>query len=241
MASRYHYPSLTSFPDVEIAAICDLIPEKARQAAERFGIPRTYVDYRQMLDEVDPEAVWVLMPPQHLFGPASTVLQQGRHLFVEKPLALTTGQARMLAFLAERRGCLTMVGFQRRHIPAATDLRQRVEARGPIHHAAVSFLKATRDLTVPAGFYDGAIDPLTSDGIHAVDTLRWLCGGEPVEVFATARQRYVPGPYPNEYLALLTFSTGAVGVLQSSYLTGRRVFRTELHGRNVTATVDADA
>ncbi|HEX2326507.1 MAG TPA: Gfo/Idh/MocA family oxidoreductase [Chloroflexota bacterium] len=241
MANRYHYPSLATFPDLEIAASCDLIPEKARGTAERFGIPRVDTDYRRMLAEVDPEAVWVLMPPQHLYEPVSAALQQGRHVFIEKPLALTTVQARMLAYFAETRGLQTMVGFQRRHIPAVTDLRRRVEQRGPIHYATVSFLKATRDLSAHAGFYDGAIDPLTSDGIHAVDNLRWLCGGEVVDVHAVVRRRYIPGPIPNEYTALITFSSGAVGVLQSSYVTGRRIFRVEFHGRNATAYVDADA
>jgi predicted dehydrogenase len=241
MASRYHHPSLASFPDVEIAAICDLVEPKARQSAERFDIPRVYTDYKQMLAEVDPEAVWVLMPPQHLYEPAAAVLHQGRHLFVEKPLALTTVQARTLAYFAEERKCLTMVGFQRRHIPAMTDLRRRVEERGPIHHASVKFVKATRNLATHAGFYDGAIDPLTSDGIHAVDNLRWLCGGEVVDVAASVRTRYIPGPIPNEYIALITFSSGAVGLLQSSYVTGRRIFSAEFHAQNVTAYVDADA
>jgi predicted dehydrogenase len=240
MASRYHHPSLASFPDVEIAAICDMIEPKARQNAERFGIPKVYTNYKQMLEEVDPEAVWVLMPPQHLYEPAAAVLHQGRHLFIEKPLALTTVQARMLAYFAEERGCLTMVGFQRRHIPAMTDLRRRVEERGPIHQAFVKFVKATRDLNTTAGFYDGAIDPLTSDGIHAVDTLRWLCGGEVVNVTASVRTRYIPGPIPNEYIAMITFSTGAVGLLHSSYVTGRRIFCSEFHAQNATAYVDAE-
>ena len=196
MANRYHYPSLATFPDLELAAICDLVPEKARGTAERFGIPRVDTDYRRMLAEVDPEAVWVLMPPQHLYEPVSTALQQGRHVFIEKPLALTTVQARMLAYFAEQRGLQTMVGFQRRHIPAVTDLRRRVEERGPIHYATVSFLKATRDLSAHAGFYDGAIDPLTSDGIHAVDNLRWLCGGEVVDVHAGRPPALHPRPHP---------------------------------------------
>jgi len=54
MATRYHYPSLASFPDVELAGICDLVPGKAERAAERFGIGRVYSDYRQMLTEVEP-------------------------------------------------------------------------------------------------------------------------------------------------------------------------------------------
>lgn len=242
MANTYHYPSLASFPDVELVGICDLIESKARETAQRLKIPptRVYTDDQRMLAEVEPHAVYVLMPPQQLYEPASHVLTRGCHLFVEKPLALTTTQARMLSYLAAEHHCLTMVGFQRRFIPAATTLRARVEERGPIHFAAVSFLKATRDLGAPAGFYGGAIDPLTSDGIHAVDNLRWLCGGEVVDVHAEVRQRYVPGPVPNAFVALVSFSTGAVGTVHYNTVTGRRIFRAEFHGQNITAAVDAD-
>ncbi|MGH2558866.1 MAG: Gfo/Idh/MocA family protein [Thermomicrobiales bacterium] len=242
MANTYHYPSLASFPDVDLVAICDLVEEKARQTAARFGIPadRVYRDYRQMVAEVQPGAVYVLMPPQHLYEPVHHLLEQGCHLFIEKPLALTLTQARMLSYTAEQHGCLTMVGFQRRFIPAMTTLRERVESRGPIHSATVDFLKNTGDLTKPAGFYDGAIDPLTSDGIHAIDTLRWLCGGEVEAVHVEGRRRYVPGPAANAFSALVSFSTGAVGGMQYNTVTGRRIFRAEFHSPNATASVDAD-
>jgi virulence factor len=240
LANRYHYPSLAEMPDIAIEAVCDLVEEKARQTAARFGIPRVFTDYRRMLADVEPDAVYVIMPPQHLYEPAHTVLTQGRHLFVEKPLALTTTQARMLAYTAGVHGCLTMVGFQRRFIPAVVALRKRVEERGPIHFAAVSFLKSTPDLSVPAGFYDGAIDPLTSDGIHAVDNLRWLCGGDVEEVWADVRRRCVQGPVPNAFFASVRFSSGAIGTVHYNTVTGRRIFRSEFHGPNITAYVDAD-
>lgn len=242
MATHYHHPSLASLPDVELVAICDLVVDKARQAAERLGIApnRVYTDLARMLADAQPQAVYALMPPQHLYEPATHVLRAGCHLFVEKPLALTVTQARMLAYTAGERGCLTMVGFQRRFVPAMTALRARVEARGPIQFADVAFLKATRDLGVPAGFYGGAIDPLTSDGIHALDQLRWLCGGEVEDVRSEGRRRYVAGPAPNAFHALVTFSTGAVGVVHYNLATGRRIFRAELHGQNCTAYVDAD-
>lgn len=242
MANTYHYPSLASFADVELVGICDLIADKAQATAQRLRIPadRVYSDYRKMLADLDPRVVYVLMPPQHLYEPALHALKQGRHVFVEKPPALTTNQARMLAYTAGEHNCLTMTGFQRRFIPAVTALRHRVEERGPIHFAEVAFLKATNNLSVPAGFYDGAIDPLTSDGIHAVDNLRWLCGGEAEEVRADVRQRYVPGPVPNAFFATVTFSSGAVGTVHYNTVTGRRIFRAEFHGPNITAYVDAD-
>ena len=242
MANRYHYPSLASFPDVELVAICDLVEDKARQTANRLTIAgeRVYTDYRRMLSDVQPQAVYVLMPPQHVFEPAMAVLKQGRHLFVEKPLALTTNQARVLAYTAGVNACLTMVGFQRRHVPAVTALRRRVEARGPIHFAEVAFLKSTRDLAAGMSFYDGAIDPLTSDGIHAVDNLRWLCGGDVEEIHAQVRRRYVAGPTANTFFAQISFSSGAVGSVHYNLITGRRIFRAEFSGPNITAYVDAD-
>ena len=242
MANTYHYPSLASFPDVELAGITDLVKDKADQTAERFGIQRAhvYTDYRQMLTEVRPDAVYVLMPPQHLYEPAHFVLTQGYHLFVEKPLGLTVSQARSLGYTAKQHGCLTMVGFQRRFSPAMTALRSAVEERGAIHFAEVDFLKSTSDLTKPAGFYEGAIDPLTSDGVHAVDLVRWLCGGEVESVHADVRRRGVPGPLPNAFTALVAFSTGAVGTVHYNQFTGQRIFRAEFHGPNITGYVDSD-
>ena len=241
LASRYHYPSVASLPDVELAAVAELNPDRARAAAEKHAIPRTFADYKQMLEEVDPQAVYVIMPPQFLLEPVTHALRQGRHVFIEKPPGVTTFHARYLAALAERHGCLTQVGFQRRHVPAMTALRRRLEERGPLHTASVSFLKSTRHTDQDAGIYGGSIDPLTSDGIHAVDNLRWLCGGEVERVVSTVRTHTVPGPFPNAITAQVTFSTGAVGLLHFSYVTGRRIFRAEAHSLNVTAIVDADA
>jgi predicted dehydrogenase len=242
MAGRYHYPSLASFPDVELVGISDLIEDKARVMAARFGIPdgAVWTNYREMLAATSPDAVYILMPPQILYEPAHYALSQGYHVFVEKPLALTTTQARMLAYTAGEHGSLAMVGFQRRYVPAATALRARVEAHGPIHSVEVSFLKSTPDYRLPAGFYNGAIDPLTSDGIHAVDTLRWLCGGEVEDVDLRVRQLGVVGPVANAYTALVSFSTGAVGTVHYNLATGRRIFRTEFSSQNATAYVDAD-
>jgi predicted dehydrogenase len=242
MANRYHYPSLASFADVELVGISDLLEDKALATAARLHIPasRVFRDFRRMLCETEPEAVYVLMPPQHLYEPVHEVLTRGLHVFIEKPLALTPSQARMLAYTAAEHGCLTMVGFQRRFVPAVTALRQRLEERGPIQSADVAFLKSTPDLSQPAGFYNGAIDPLTSDGIHAVDNLRWLCGGEVEEVHAAVRTRYIPGPVPNAYSALVTFSNGSVGTVHYNLVTGRRIFRAEFHAQNVSVAVDAD-
>jgi len=93
MANTVHYPSLADFDDVEIVGLCDLNAERLEDTARQFRIPRTFVDYRRMLDETAPDAVYALMPPHHLFDVAADVLERGTPLFIEKPPAVTTFQA----------------------------------------------------------------------------------------------------------------------------------------------------
>ena len=69
MANGVHYPSLAAFDDVKLVGLCDLVPSKLQETAERFQIAKTFADYKQMLETTSPDAVYVLMPPQHLFAP----------------------------------------------------------------------------------------------------------------------------------------------------------------------------
>ena len=241
-ANARHYPSVSSMPDVEIAALADLNPERARETAERWDIPKVYSDYKKMLDEVDPQAVYIIMRPDVWQDLAAYTLKQGRHVFSEQPPVLTTTQIRMLAYHAEQHRCLTMVSFQRRFIPAQTELRRRIEERGPVHTARVEFHKTTQHLASHGGMtdWDGLLDWLNADGIHAVDCMRFLCGGEVTRVVSNLRPLYVDAPFASAISAIVEFSTGAVGQLFTGFVMGRRIFRAEFHGRDISAYVDAD-
>jgi virulence factor len=63
MANTVHYPSLASFDDVEIAAICDLDPNRLTTTADKYGVRGRYTDYRRMVDEVGPDGVYVIGQP----------------------------------------------------------------------------------------------------------------------------------------------------------------------------------
>jgi predicted dehydrogenase len=247
-ANWRHYPPVSSMPDVELAALCDFHSDKADQTAQRWGVPKTYQDYKQMLEEVNPQAVFIITNPKDTFELASYALGQGRHVFIEKPPGLNVNQIKMLAYYAEVNKCLTMVGFQRRFVPAMTALKSRVEERGPIHSVSVANLKSTGDFSRPSG--SGMLDQLTSDGMHAVDNLRWLAGGDVQWVTSHVDTLYIPGPVANNVMAQVEFSNGVVGQLHYSLVTGGAslqpgatapgYFRAEIHGKNISASVDAD-
>jgi predicted dehydrogenase len=247
-ANWRHYPSVSSLPDVDLVAVCDLVAERASETAKRWQIPEIYQSYEQMLSEVDPQAVYIIMGPQSINEPVTYALRQGKHVFIEKPPGLTLNQIKLLAYTAEQNGCLTMVGFQRRFIPALTELKARVEARGRVHSVSVANLKSTADFGRPAA--SGILDMFTSDGMHAVDNLRWLCGGDVVHCASSVRTLYAPGPVANVVMAQVEFSSGAVGQLHYSLVSGGSplsegatapgIFRSEIHGANISAVVDAE-
>src|SRR5215212_4423764 len=100
MANAVHYPSLASFEDVEIAAICDLDEQRLRGTAEKYQIEKRYSDYRRMVEEVAPDAVYAIGQPHLMYDIWTWCLEQNRNLYIEKPMGLTIHQARSLAHLA---------------------------------------------------------------------------------------------------------------------------------------------
>ncbi|MGE5530889.1 MAG: Gfo/Idh/MocA family protein, partial [Bacteroidota bacterium] len=225
MANRVHYPSLASFEDVEIAGICDLIPERLNDTADKYGVEARYSDYQKMIEEVAPQAVWVIGPPYDMYELWVWCLQRGLNLYIEKPMGITLHQARMLATLAEQKQVLTQVSFQRRSCPMVCLLRDKCLERGPIVHAVCTFYKS--EITPMWGNTDHMHD----DGVHALDTLRWMCGGEAVRVQSVTRAVQVPDL--NFISAIIEFDNGSTGVMMNSWTSGRRTFRVEMHAPNI--------
>lgn len=230
MANSVHYPSLASFDDVEIAGICDLDAGRLQATADRYEIEHRYSDYRRMVEEVTPDAVYVIGPPHHMFDIWVWMLQQGQNLCIEKPMGLTLHEARILAHLAEEKKCITQVSFQRRTCPMVVQLREACLARGPIRHATCEFYKAE-----PKPYLQ-ARDHMMDDGVHAIDTLRWICGGEVVNVQSVTRRLGTPDI--NYFSALLEFDNGAVGVLMNQWTSGRRIFRVAMHAAGICAEAE---
>ncbi|MCC7490941.1 MAG: Gfo/Idh/MocA family oxidoreductase [Fimbriimonadaceae bacterium] len=229
LANAMHHPSLHEFADVEVVGLCDLVPDKLAATAAKYAIPHTYSDYKAMVKEQDPDAVYVITPPQHLYEPVSYVLGAKKHVFIEKPPALTLTQIRNLAKKADQAGVLSMVGFNRRHTPLVVECKQRVEERGPIELAAVTFYK-----NYFAGeYYDGMVDILTCDAIHALDLVRWLSGGECVKLSSSVRMTGGED-YPNSWQALMEFSTGCTGLLLAHWTAGKRFHHAEFHAKGIT-------
>ncbi len=230
MANAVHYPSLASFGDVEIAGLCDLDLKRLYTTAEKYGIEKRYGDYRQMIADVAPDAVYVIGPPDVMYPIWVWCLQHKLNLYIEKPMGLTLHQAQMLAHLAEHNGCITQVSFQRRSCPLVVKLREECLRRGPITHAVCRFYKCA-----PHPYLEPR-DHMMDDGVHAIDTLRWMCSGEVSAIHSVTRR--VGTPDINLITALLEFDSGATGLMALSWTSGRRIFSVEMHAPGICAEAE---
>ncbi len=88
---------------IELTALCDVVPGRAREAAEKWGAKAAFEDLDEMLALSDVEAVLVLTKHSQHYEHGKAVLEAGRHLGIEKPIAHTFPKAKELVELAERR------------------------------------------------------------------------------------------------------------------------------------------
>ena len=229
MANNVHYPSLQSFDDVEFAGICDMDTKRLGNTADKYKIENRYTDYRKMVEEQNPDGVYVIGQPHYMFDIWTWVLNEGLNLYIEKPMGLSIHQARSLAELADKNNCITQVSFQRRTCPMVVNLYEECLKRGPITYAQCQFFK-----------YDGPSlgmrDRMMDDCVHAIDTVRWMCGGEAIEIDAITKKNLTPDI--NFIISNIHFDTGATGVVQCDWASGRRVFRVEMHAPGVSAEAE---
>jgi len=112
--ANYHFGHLEKIEAAQVAAVCDLIPERVQKAAERFGAT-PYEDYRQMLEREKLDAVYVCVEPCAHDGMELLAIEKGCHLFVEKPPALSMEYALQVRDALEKNNLISAVGFQDRY------------------------------------------------------------------------------------------------------------------------------
>jgi predicted dehydrogenase/threonine dehydrogenase-like Zn-dependent dehydrogenase len=182
-----HLPNLQKHGGFSIKAVATRSGLAARDLASRAGIPRAATGADDVLG--DPEIDAVLIATRH-DQHASLVIAAaaaGKHVFVEKPLALTTADAGAARDAAAAAGVLVSVGFNRRFSPLARAAREavsRVHAPGMVSYRInAGQLPPDHWLRDP----EQGGGRLRGEGVHFLDLVRWLIGSECVGVHCRAR------------------------------------------------------
>lgn len=231
-ANKGHYPSVAALEDVDLVAICDLDANRREETANKYGIKDRYADYRHVIDRKDIDIVYAVLPPIPLERVVIDALESGKHVFTEKPPGDNLAATRRMADAARRSGRLSMTGYNRRFCPAVRLARQKVEERGPLTLVQVEYHK--HNLHRPPGW--GASSWFIADVVHACDTLRWL--GGPVRSVTALSRKDFGDEWVNRAAAVVDFVDGPIGTITSSYASGTRIERFEMHGKGIAAYLE---
>src|ERR1044071_1996584 len=110
-----HLPALRQVPAFKVTALADIDSLRLERLSARFGIPERFRDYRELIESENVDAVAVCTPPALHAEMALAAIAAGKHVFVEKPLALTSAEANLLSEAAADATTLKlMVGFNLR-------------------------------------------------------------------------------------------------------------------------------
>ncbi|CAG7657589.1 Gfo/Idh/MocA family protein [Paenibacillus allorhizosphaerae] len=183
-----HVKPLKEHPEVEIVAVCDINEAKAKQAASDYGISAVYTDYRELLRRDDIDVIDICTPNLYHSEIAIAALRAGKHVFCEKPDAVSPEEAQKMADAAKESSRTLMVMRNNRFTPAARYLKAYIEQgqMGEIYAGRCGWIRR-RGIPGKGGWFTtkelSGGGPLIDLGVHFIDLAVWLMGNpRPVAV-----------------------------------------------------------
>jgi myo-inositol 2-dehydrogenase/D-chiro-inositol 1-dehydrogenase len=219
----HHARAIAKTPGAELVAIA--ARSETSQAAAQSAHPaaRLYSDYRMLLDREELDVVDIVLPSNLHHEVAKAVLEAGRHVLLEKPMALKVEHCEELIALAEAKGKLLVLGHECRLSPLWGKVKQMVDA-GAIGDPLYALIELWRRpyRQGSAGWrYDiqRVGNWILEEPIHFFDLARWYFAkaGEPLSVYARANSRQAGHPeLQDNFSATLNFPQGAYVVISQT-------------------------
>lgn len=239
-----HFPAISSIPEVEIVAFCDLVLENAENARAQFGTTnsKVYTDYKELLKDSEIEVVHVLTPNRsHSFISVDS-MKAGKHVMCEKPMAINTIEAQKMLDAQKETGKILSIAYQNRYREDSQYLKKST-TRGDLGEVYFAKAHAIRRRAVPnwgvfLNEYEQGGGSLIDIGTHALDLTLWCMDNyKPKSVMGNVYKKLNDqensgndfGPWDkNEFtvedsaFGFITMENGATIILESSWALNTR-------------------
>ena len=207
-----HARSWKQVEGVELVGVVDLVEEKAKATAEKFGCA-AFTDMAALPDGLD--AVSVVVPPRGHYPIVKTMLQKGLHVYCEKPLTLDPAQGEELDKLAAAQGKQLSVGFKMRFEPIFQKAREVVGEIGEIRSIVTTKQQKFNDR--PEGQWVKATGAMYELSIHDFDLISFITGLAPQKVLAAKLMHRRGWEKEDAFNAIVQYDNGAIANLQGLY------------------------
>lgn len=181
IANNAHIPAYMKNEKAEIIYFCDIIPERAEAAVEKYGCGKAVTDYHEILKDPDIDAVSVCTPNNLHAQISIDFMRAGKHVLCEKPAARTYSEALEMQKVQHETGKTLNIGVVNRFNDRVNLIKQMIdEGRlGDIYHVYVSFRSYRSIPGLGGAFTTKAIaggGALIDWGVHFLDIVMYCCG-----------------------------------------------------------------
>jgi predicted dehydrogenase len=223
--------ALYELPSADVAWICDTRPEAFERLRLRYPTIQCATDVDTVLADESVEAVLIATPVSTHAPLARRVLEAGKHVFVEKPLADSADEAVTLAALAAESGLTLMPGHTFLYSPPVTLIRDLIANRalGEIYSISTS--------RVNLGLHQPDVSVVWDLGPHDFSILRFWLDETPSHVNALSRSCVIPGT-PDVAFINLEFLSGTIAHVELSWLAPSKLRRTTIIGSEKMVVYD---
>jgi len=211
-----HLAILRMHPQLQVVGACDTAGYLMDVLAKYTDTP-CFADFDRMLDAARPEALLVATPSRSHAGLVEKALERGIHVFCEKPFVLDIKDGERLAALAERKGCVTQVGYHYRFVGAFQEAARVVRsgALGQVHHVRAEaygpVVLRPKGGTWRSARTEGG-GALYDYACHAIDLVNFVAGA-PVSTSGVVRHSIFSADVDDEIYCTFHYANGGSGQL----------------------------
>ncbi len=184
IAQAFHFPNIAKIPGCHLEAVADRVGSTAKQAGDKYGARYCTTEYRDVLQDSNVNAVVIATRHNLHKEIALAAIEAGKHVFVEKPLALTVEDCETICTTVEQKGVVLTVGFNRRFSPWSQ------QAKHSLKHMPGTKMILYRCNAGPLPKGHWATDPIEGGGriageaVHFFDWCCWMLDSDPVSIRA---------------------------------------------------------
>jgi myo-inositol 2-dehydrogenase/D-chiro-inositol 1-dehydrogenase len=218
-----HAAAIAKTPGAELAAIAARSPESAAAARQQFPQAKIFSDYRELLQQAEVDVIDVVLPSYLHREVGCAALASGRHLLLEKPMALSVAECDDLLQTAKKHERLLAIGHEMRLSSLWAKVKELIDqgAIGEPQHVLVELSR--KPYRTGAGGWRYDIQRVGSwileEPIHFFDLARWYlsAAGDPVTVYAASKARRSEHPeLRDNFSAIVHFPGGAYAVVSQT-------------------------
>jgi UDP-N-acetylglucosamine 3-dehydrogenase len=225
-----HIRVFSELGNVELIAVCDIDPSRSKAIAEKYRV-KPYTSVEDLLKRKDIDAIDICTPTTTHYPIAIAAIEHGKHVFVEKPMVSTSGEAKDLLAKAEETGLHVMVGFIERFNPGVQRVKRLIKS-GALGEIVLAFAKRVGRWPERIG----DVGVVKDTAIHDFDIMRFIFDHEPRSLYA--RMGSLGHKFEDYAHIVLGFNGIQTGFVEANWLTPHKIRTLTVTGEDAVVTLN---